>query len=98
MIAKCLGRELFIERYSNVYEGPQKWKDISVQRSGVYNWRDESTYVKHPPYFDNMGLLPEPSRDILAARPLLLLGDSITTDHISPAGAIQKEVQLGNTC
>ena len=95
MIAKCLGRELFIERYSNVYEGPQKWKDISVQRSGVYNWRDESTYVKHPPYFDNMGLLPEPSRDILAARPLLLLGDSITTDHISPAGAIQKGSPAG---
>ncbi len=88
-VASCVERAMFEERYGNVYEGPKEWRAIGGG-SGLFNWPDGSTYVKYPPYFDDMEPEPSAPEDILGARPLLILGDSITTDHISPAGAIPK--------
>jgi len=94
-IAKSLTPDMFRNRYSNVEEGPAKWKEIRGGESELYQWNSGSTYVQHPPYFDGMGMEPEAVTDIVGARPLLILGDSITTDHISPAGSIQRESPAG---
>jgi len=94
-VAGCLTREMFEERYGNVYEGPKEWQDIATTGGGVFGWEDGSTYVKNPPYFENMGAEPNDPADVVGARPLLILGDSITTDHISPAGAIKKDSPAG---
>ncbi len=94
-VASCLTREMFEERYSNVYEGPKEWQAISTSGGSVFGWEDNSTYVKNPPYFENMGSEPNDPADVVGARPLLILGDSITTDHISPAGAIKKDSPAG---
>jgi len=91
----CLDREMFENRYSNVYEGSDQWKAISSDASGLYDWPESSTYVKYPPYFENMDAEPSDPEDIVGARPLLILGDSVTTDHISPAGAIPKDGPAG---
>ena len=90
-VAQCVDRGMFEERYGNVYEGPQAWRDIPTSGGSIYQWQDGSTYVKHPPYFEDMGSEPNAAEDFTRARPLLVLGDSITTDHISPAGAIKKD-------
>jgi aconitate hydratase len=95
-IAKCLTPEMFRKRYSNVEEGPQQWRKIQGGDSELYDWNPGSTYVQHPPYFEGMTMTPEPVTDIHGARLLLLLGDSITTDHISPAGSIQRESPAGD--
>jgi len=94
-VAGCLNREMFEARYGNVYEGPKEWQDITTSGGGVFGWEDGSTYVKNPPYFENMGAEPNDPADVIGARPLLILGDSITTDHISPAGAIKKDSPAG---
>ena len=91
----CLGREMFEKRYANVYEGSAQWQAIGSEGSGLFDWPESSTYVKYPPYFEGMGAEPSPPQDILGARPLLILGDSVTTDHISPAGAIPKDGPAG---
>ena len=83
------------DRYSNVSEGPEQWQKIKTEESSIYNWEDTSTYVKKPPFFDNLSDEPEGFKEIKDARPLLILGDSVTTDHISPAGSIQKESPTG---
>jgi aconitate hydratase len=80
--------EMFATRYSDVFKGDEQWQGIKVTSSNVYDWPVSSTYVQNPPYFEGMGLEPEPLTDILGARILGLFGDSITTDHISPAGDI----------
>ncbi len=90
-----LSAEMFIKRYSNVSKGPKQWQDIKTEKSSIYNWEDNSTYVKKPPFFDNLPDEPEGFKDIKDARPLLILGDMVTTDHISPAGNIQKESPTG---
>ena len=90
-----LNAEMFIKRYSNVSEGPEQWQKIKTEESSIYNWEDTSTYVKKPPFFDNLPDEPEGFKEIKDARPLLILGDSVTTDHISPAGSIQKESPTG---
>tara|TARA_R110000787_G_scaffold16622_75_gene52075 strand:- start:8260 stop:10950 length:2691 start_codon:yes stop_codon:yes gene_type:complete len=95
-IAQCLTPAMFRERYDNVYEGPKEWQSIGVSGGGLFEWEENSTYVKHPPYFENMAAEPGVAADIHGARPLLILGDSITTDHISPAGAIKKESPAGD--
>ena len=94
-LQKSLNAEMFIKRYSNVSEGPEQWKKIKTEESSIYNWENTSTYVKKPPFFDNLSDEPEGFKEIKDARPLLILGDSVTTDHISPAGSIQKESPTG---
>ena len=90
-----LNAEMFIKRYSNVSEGPKQWQEIKTEKSSIYKWEENSTYVKKPPFFDNLPDHPEGFKQIKDARPLLILGDMITTDHISPAGNIQKESPSG---
>ncbi|MBD1164346.1 aconitate hydratase AcnA [Pelagibacterales bacterium SAG-MED13] len=90
-----LSAEMFIKRYSNVSKGPKQWQQIKTEKSSIYNWEQNSTYVKKPPFFDNLPDLPEGFKEIKDARPLLILGDMVTTDHISPAGNIQKESPTG---
>jgi aconitate hydratase len=80
--------EMFATRYSDVFKGDEQWQAIKVTSSNVYDWPTTSTYVQNPPYFEGMGMEPEPLTDIVGARILGLFGDSITTDHISPAGDI----------
>ncbi len=94
-LKKSLSPEMFIKRYSNVSEGPKQWQQIKTEKSSIYSWEENSTYVKKPPFFDNLPDLPEGFKEIKDARPLLILGDMVTTDHISPAGNIQKESPTG---
>ena len=90
-----LNAEMFIKRYSNVSQGPKQWQEIKTEESSIYNWDESSTYVKKPPFFENLSDQPEGFKSIKNARPLLILGDMVTTDHISPAGSIQKESPTG---
>ncbi|WP_440924991.1 aconitate hydratase AcnA [Candidatus Pelagibacter sp.] len=90
-----LNAEMFIKRYSNVSEGPIQWQKIKTDKSSIYNWDEGSTYVKKPPFFDSLPDKPEGFKEIKDARPLLILGDMVTTDHISPAGSIQKDSPTG---
>ncbi len=90
-----LNAEMFIQRYSNVSEGPTQWQKIKTDKSSIYNWDEGSTYVKKPPFFDSLPDEPEGFKEIKDARPLLILGDMVTTDHISPAGSIQKDSPTG---
>jgi len=94
-LKNSLNADMFVKRYSNVSEGPEQWQKIKTEPSSIYNWEDTSTYVKKPPFFENLPDKPEDIKDIKEARPLLILGDMVTTDHISPAGSIQKESPTG---
>jgi aconitate hydratase len=94
-LKQSLNAEMFIQRYSNVSAGPSQWQKIKTEESSIYNWDEGSTYVKKPPFFDNLPDEPEGFKEITDARPLLILGDMVTTDHISPAGNIQKESPTG---
>jgi len=91
----ALNAEMFVKRYSNVSQGPKQWQQIKTEKSSIYNWEENSTYVKKPPFFENLPEKPEGFKQIKDARPLLILGDMVTTDHISPAGNIQKESPTG---
>ncbi len=95
VLKSSLNPEMFVKRYSNVSEGPKQWQQIKTEKSSIYNWEENSTYVKKPPFFDNLTDQPEGFKKIHDARPLLILGDMVTTDHISPAGNIQKESPTG---
>ena len=88
-------RELFEQEYADVFKGDDRWADIEVTGGKVYNWNPSSTYVRNPPYFEGMGIDPDPVRDVEGANILALLGDSITTDHISPAGSIKFDGPAG---
>ena len=92
---KSLNPEMFIKRYSNVSLGPTQWQKIKTDKTSIYNWDESSTYVKKPPFFDALSEKPEGFKEIKDARPLLILGDMVTTDHISPAGSIQKDSPTG---
>ncbi len=94
-LKQSLNAEMFIQRYSNVSEGPSQWQKIKTDKSSIYNWDEGSTYVKKPPFFDSLSDEPEGFKEIKDARPLLILGDMVTTDHISPAGSIQKDSPTG---
>jgi len=94
-LKESLNPEMFIKRYSNVLTGPDQWRRIKTEESSIYKWNESSTYVKKPPFFENMTDEPEGFQSIKDARPLLILGDMITTDHISPAGSIQKDSPTG---
>lgn len=86
---------MFKEQYADVFTGSQAWKAMSVPQHETYVWQDDSTYIQHPPFFNEMNIEPAPLYDIKNARILALLGDSITTDHISPAGSIKADSPAG---
>ncbi len=94
-IDAALTPEMFRARYDNVFEGPKEWQAITGATGMTYDWGPGSTYVRYPPFFEGMGAEPEPLADVTGARVLAMLGDSLTTDHISPAGAIQKSGPAG---
>ena len=94
-LKNSLNAEMFVKRYSNISEGPEQWQKIKTKKSSIYNWEETSTYVKKPPFFEDLSDEPEGFKEIKDARPLLILGDMVTTDHISPAGSIQKESPTG---
>jgi aconitate hydratase len=90
-VAKSVNAPMFRSRYANVFEGPEEWKKVKLITGTTFSWDLGSTYLADPPYFDNMPKEPGPLSDVAMARELAILGDSITTDHISPAGSIKKE-------
>ncbi|HDG9794513.1 TPA: aconitate hydratase AcnA [Raoultella planticola] len=87
--------DMFHKEYAEVFEGTPEWKAIHVDRSDTYDWQEDSTYIRLSPFFDEMGVQPEPVEDIHGARILAMLGDSVTTDHISPAGSIKQDSPAG---
>ncbi|MDA9706973.1 aconitate hydratase AcnA [Candidatus Pelagibacter sp.] len=95
VLKESLDASMFIKRYSNVTKGPDQWQKIKTKASSIYDWDENSTYVKKPPFFENLKDKPEKFENIENARPLLILGDMVTTDHISPAGSIQKDSPTG---
>ncbi|CAN1607817.1 AcnA Aconitase A [Candidatus Pelagibacterales bacterium] len=95
-ILTSITAQMYRSRYDNVSEGPESWQKIKTVASSIYDWDEKSTYVKRPPFFENLPDMPEGFKAIKNARPLLILADSITTDHISPAGSIQKSGPTGD--
>ena len=95
-ILTSITAQMYRSRYDNVSEGPESWQKIKTVASSIYDWDEKSTYVKRPPFFENLPDKPEGFKVIKNARPLLILADSITTDHISPAGSIQKSGPTGD--
>ncbi|HUZ14304.1 MAG TPA: aconitate hydratase AcnA [Caulobacteraceae bacterium] len=93
--AKVVAGSMFASRYGDVFKGDEHWRRIEVAGGQTYAWDMGSTYVQNPPYFDRLTMTPEPLKDVLEARILCLFGDSITTDHISPAGNIRKNSPAG---
>jgi aconitate hydratase len=87
--------EMFSTQYAEVFEGDDRWRALPVPEGDIYAWDEGSTYVKHPPYFADMPAAAPPVEDVRGARVLAVLGDSITTDHISPAGSIKKDSPAG---
>ncbi|MDX1401161.1 MAG: aconitate hydratase AcnA, partial [Kiloniellales bacterium] len=96
IIGRVLSPQMFQNRYANVFEGPEAWRRIDAGGGMTYGWDAGSTYVQYPPFFEGMGAEPGEVRDIKGAKPLAILGDSVTTDHISPAGGIKKESPAGS--
>ena len=95
VIADCVSSDLFSASYDDVFEGPAAWRAIQAASGDTFSWDDASTYIKHPPFFEGMGAEPDEVTDVTGARVLCLFGDSITTDHISPAGAIKEDGPAG---
>ncbi len=89
VIDNSISREQFIKQYATVFDGDERWRNLPTPTGPVFEWDENSTYVRKAPYFDGMGLEPEPITDITGARVMATLGDSVTTDHISPAGNIK---------
>ncbi|ATF92456.1 Aconitate hydratase 1 [Cedecea neteri] len=87
--------DMFRKEYAEVFEGTEEWRNIEVERSATYGWQDDSTYIRLSPFFDEMGAEPKPVEDIHGANVLAMLGDSVTTDHISPAGSIKPDSPAG---
>lgn len=88
-IANAINTEMFKKNYADVFKGDDRWRNLPTPSGDTFEWAEDSTYVRKPPYFDGMPAEPEPVSDISGARVLALLGDSVTTDHISPAGSIK---------
>ncbi len=95
MLQKAVTQEMFKKRYGNVFEGPKEWQEVKTSGGMTYKWDAGSTYVQNPPYFTDMPKEPQAPGDIKGAKLLALFGDSITTDHISPAGSIKKDGPAG---
>ena len=94
-VQRCVQPEMFAKVYSDAFKGDEHWNGLDVPKGDQYAWDAKSTYVKHPPYFENMPAQPGPIADIKSARVLAVLGDSITTDHFSPAGSIKPQSPAG---
>ncbi len=94
-IEQAVQSDMFVRGYDDVYAGDERWRTLPVPEGDVFAWEDSSTYVRNPPYFHDLQREPEPVRDIEGARVLAVLGDSVTTDHISPAGAIKRDSPAG---
>jgi aconitate hydratase len=94
-MAQCISEEMFEREYADVFKGDENWRRLNVAASERYAWDPNSEYVKRPPYFDGMPAGPTPLHDVRGARALVVLGDSVTTDHISPAGSIAKNSPAG---
>jgi aconitate hydratase len=94
-IHNSVNRSEFTEAYAEVYKGEDRWINLESPEGQLFDWQQDSTYIKNPPYFENMTLSVNPVKDIHGARALALLGDSVTTDHISPAGAIKADSPAG---
>lgn len=95
-VQKNVTPTMFAKQYADALNGPKEWQQINIATGDQYNWNTQSTYVQQPPFFQNMSDVNKEIKTIEDARPLLLLGNSVTTDHISPAGAIKKESPAGN--
>lgn len=95
LIQKHVKRKFYEKEYSRIFDGDEFWQNLKVTDSTTYNWDERSTYIKNPPYFDTFDFKPGRSIDVENGRALLLLGDSVTTDHISPAGAIPQDYPAG---
>ncbi|YAL84525.1 aconitate hydratase AcnA [Dermacoccaceae bacterium W4C1] len=94
-VAASMTREQFVKDYADVFAGDERWQSLQTPEGAVFDWDSESTYVRKPPYFEGMAETPAPVEDITGARVLAKLGDSVTTDHISPAGAIKADSPAG---
>lgn len=94
-IDETINRDMYTKDYANVFAGDERWQSLPTPAGSRFTWDDDSTYVRKAPFFDGMKMEPEPVRDIHGARVLLKLGDSVTTDHISPAGAFKPETPAG---
>ncbi len=95
VINSSISAEMFSTRYADVFKGDERWQNLETPEGGLFEWDEASTYIRRAPYFDGMPENPEPVTDVHGARVLLKLGDSITTDHISPAGSIRADVPAG---
>jgi len=95
VVGDAVAAEMFTRDYADVFAGDDNWRGLDVPATDTFEWDEASTYVRRPPYFDGMPAAPEPVRDIHGARVLAKLGDSVTTDHISPAGAIKATAPAG---
>ena len=88
-IASAINQEMFTKNYADVFKGDERWRDLPTPSGNTFEWAEDSTYVRKPPYFEGMSAEPQSVSDITGARVLALLGDSVTTDHISPASSIK---------
>ena len=95
VVGSSISSDMFSERYADVFTGDERWRSLPTPEGNTFEWDDASTYVRKGPYFDGMPVEPEPVTDIVGARVLLKLGDSVTTDHISPAGNIKADSPAG---
>ncbi len=95
IVDTAVAAEMFTRDYADVFSGDERWQDLDVPPGDTFSWDPDSTYVRHPPYFEGMSTSPSPVTDIHGARVLAVLGDSVTTDHISPAGAIKTDSPAG---
>ncbi|TMC26947.1 MAG: aconitate hydratase AcnA [Chloroflexi bacterium] len=95
-IRKSLKVEMFTREYERIFDGDENWQRMSAPTGPIYDWDPKSTYVREPPFFEGIGPQPEPLTDIVGARALVIVGDSITTDHISPAGSIPPDSPAGH--
>jgi aconitate hydratase A / 2-methylisocitrate dehydratase len=95
VVESAIASEMFTRDYADVFAGDEQWRSLPTPSGDTFEWDTDSTYVRKPPYFDGMPVSPEPVTDIVGARVLAKLGDSVTTDHISPAGAIKADSPAG---
>jgi aconitate hydratase len=95
IVDSAVAAEMFTRDYADVFTGDERWQELDVPPGETFSWDPQSTYVRHPPYFEGMQVEPSPVTDIAGARVLAVLGDSVTTDHISPAGAIKTDSPAG---
>ncbi|MBU0680432.1 MAG: aconitate hydratase AcnA [Proteobacteria bacterium] len=95
VVRRYLGPELFAQEYAALFSGDNLWRDLPVPARKTFNWQEDSSYIRKPPYFENFVIRPAPPGDVAGARALIILGDSVTTDHISPAGAIPPAYPAG---